>query len=169
MPWDVNLRPAMTSAARADLEARAERCLRRGELDEALACFETLARDNPEDASLAARLAHLRETLQPMELQNVKARFREEHAPLGSSSPMQEGERLFALGDYAGAAAAYRRALQERPENELIRERLFELFHLAQATPQRASPTDKALPREPVHRLNALLDRVAARRRLKRH
>ena len=157
----------MTSAARADLEARAERCLRRGELDEALAHFETLARDYPEDAELAARLAHLRETLQPMELQNVKARFREEHAPHGSSSPMQEGERLFTLGDYAGAAAAYRRALQERPGNELIQERLLELYELARALPVQ-SPTDKALPKEPVHRLNALLDRVASRRRLNR-
>lgn len=158
----------MTSAARAELEARAERCLRRGELDEALAHFETLVREYPEDATLSARLAQLRETLQPMELQSVKARFREEHAPLGPPSPMQEGERLFALGDYAGAAAAYRRALQERPDNELIKERLFELYHLAQATPQQSSPTDKALPKEPVHRLNALLDRVAARRRIKR-
>jgi tetratricopeptide (TPR) repeat protein len=158
----------MTSAARAELEARVERCLRRGELDEALALLETLARDYPEDETLATRLAHLRETLQPMELQNVKARFREEHAPLGPPSPMQEGERLFALGDYIGAAAAYRRALQERPDNVLIQERLFELFHLAQAAPQQHSPTDKALPREPVPRLNALLDRVAARRRLNR-
>jgi tetratricopeptide (TPR) repeat protein len=158
----------MTPAARAELETRAERCLRRGELDEALAHFETLAREFPEDATLAARLAHLRETLQPMELQNVKARFIEEHAPLGHASPMQEGERLFALGDYAGAAAAYRRALHERPDNELIRERLFELYQLAQTAPQQPSPTDKALPKEPVHRLNALLDRLAARRRLKR-
>ena len=39
VPWDVNLRRAMTSADRAHLEARAERCLRRGELDEALACL----------------------------------------------------------------------------------------------------------------------------------
>lgn len=158
----------MTPAARAELEARAERCLRRGEMDEALAHLETLARDFPEDTVLATRLAHLRESLQPQELQTAKARFREEHAPMGHGSPMQEGERLFALGDYAGAAAAYRRALQERPDNELIRERLLELYQLAQSAPHKASPTDKALPKEPVHRLNALLDRVAARRRLKR-
>ncbi|XXF74993.1 tetratricopeptide repeat protein [Myxococcaceae bacterium GXIMD 01537] len=158
----------MTPAARAELEARAERCLRRGELDEALAHFETLVREFPEDAALTARLVQLRDTLQPLELQNVKARFLAEHAPLGPASPMQEGERLFSLGDYAGAAAAYRRALQERPDNQLIQERLVELFQLARNAPRAASPTDKALPLEPLPRLNALLDRVAARRRLKR-
>ncbi|NMO23203.1 tetratricopeptide repeat protein, partial [Pyxidicoccus fallax] len=86
---------------------------------------------------------------------------------LGPSSPAQEGERLFALGDYAGAAAAYRRALQERPDSELLKERLIELYRLAREMPLH-SPTDKALPKETAPRLQALLDRVAARRRLKR-
>lgn len=151
------------------MQGRAERALRRGELAEAVGLYTTLVQQFPQDEALAQKLALLRESLQPMELHSPKASPpKEERLPLGPSSPIQEGERLFALGDYAGAAAAYRRALQERPDNELIKERLFELYHLAQATPQRASPTDKALPKEPVHRLNALLDRVAARRRLKR-
>ncbi|MBN1208053.1 MAG: tetratricopeptide repeat protein [Myxococcaceae bacterium] len=159
----------MTPEARAEMQARAERALRRGELAEAVGLYETLAQAFPEDPALAQKLALLRESLQPMELHSAKARppAREERLPQGPSSPVQEGERLFALGDYAGAAAAYRRALQERPDNELIKERLVELYRLATIAPAH-SPTDKALPKEPEHRLQALLDRLAARRRLKR-
>jgi tetratricopeptide (TPR) repeat protein len=159
----------MTPEARADIQARAERALRRGELAEAVGLYESLVQQFPQDEALAQKLALLRESLQPMELHSPKARppAREEPVSHGPSSPVQEGERLFALGDYTGAAAAYRRALQERPDNELIKERLVELYRLATNTPSH-SPTDRALPQEPEDRLQALLDRLAARRRLKR-
>lgn len=150
------------------MQVRAERALRRGELAEAVGLYSTLVQQFPQDEALAQKLALLRESLQPMELHSPKAAApKEERLPLGPSSPIQEGERLFALGDYAGAAAAYRRALQERPDNELIKERLIELYRLAQAAPVH-SPTDRALPKEPEPLLHALLDRLAARRRLKR-
>jgi tetratricopeptide (TPR) repeat protein len=164
-----NLVPAMTLEARAEMQARAERALRRGELAEAVSLYETLVRDFPSDEALSQRLSLLRESLQPMELQALQkapAAPREERLTLGPSSPIQEGERLFALGDYAGAAAAYRRALQQRPDSELIQERLLELFQLARVTP-RHSPTDRALPKETEPLLQALLDRLAARKRLK--
>ncbi|WP_224369931.1 tetratricopeptide repeat protein [Hyalangium versicolor] len=159
----------MTLEARAEMQARAERALRRGELAEAVGLYETLVQQFPHDEALAQKLALLRESLQPMELQSPKARppARDEPLHQGPSSPVQEGERLFALGDYAAAAAAYRRALQDHPHNELIQERLVELYRLATSAP-RYSPTDKALPKEPEDRLQALLDRLAARRRLKR-
>ncbi|MFL5344653.1 MAG: tetratricopeptide repeat protein [Hyalangium sp.] len=159
----------MTLEARADMQARAERALRRGDLAEAVGLYETLVQQFPQDEALAQKLALLRESLQPMELHSPKARAPapEQPARQGPSSPVQEGERLFALGDYAGAAAAYRRALQERPDNELIKERLVELYRLATTAPVH-SPTDRALPKEPQHRLQALLDRLAARRRIKR-
>jgi tetratricopeptide (TPR) repeat protein len=158
----------MTPEARADMQARAERALRRGELAEAVGLYEALLREHPDDEALGQKLALLRESLQPMELQSPKAAApKRESVPLGPSSPIQEGERLFAIGDYAGAAAAYRRALQERPDSELIKERLVELYRLAQAAPVH-SPTDRQLPKEPEPLLQALLDRVAARRRLKR-
>ncbi len=164
-----NLVPAMTLEARAEMQARAERALRRGELAEAVSLYETLVRECPSDEALSQRLAQLRESLQPMELQALQrasAAPREERLTLGPSSPIQEGERLFALGDYAGAAAAYRRALQQRPDNELIQERLLELFQLARVTSGR-SPTDRALPKETEPLLQALLDRLAARKRRK--
>ncbi|MBU8894561.1 hypothetical protein DRW03_08560 [Corallococcus sp. H22C18031201] len=159
----------MTPAARAELEARADRALRRGELAEALGLFEQLARAFPTEEGLAHKLVLVRESLQPHELQHLQNRPREPHElpSLGPSTPMQEGERLFALGDYVGAAAAYRRALQDRPGNELLQERLLELYELARALPVQ-SPTDKALPPEPEDKLQALLDRLASRRRLKR-
>jgi tetratricopeptide (TPR) repeat protein len=160
----------MTPEARADMVAQAERALRRGELDEALRLHEALCRAFPEDASLALKLAHLRETVDPEELRlsrALQASAQPRSIPQGPSSPVTEGERLFALGDYAGAAAAYRRALQARPDSELIRERLEELYELARALPVH-SPTDRSLPRQAEPLLHALLDRLAARRRLKR-
>jgi tetratricopeptide (TPR) repeat protein len=160
----------MTPEARAEMVAQAERALRRGELDEALRLYETLSQAFPEDSVLALKLSHLRESVEPQELQSVRAHQahqRPRSIPQGPSSPVAEGERLFSLGDYAGAAAAYRRALQERPDNELIRERLEELYDLARALPVH-SPTDRSLPRQAEPLLQALLDRLAARRRLKR-
>lgn len=151
------------------MEARADRALRRGELAEALHLYESLVQDFPGDAALALKLANLKDSLQPSELQALLASRppEEPSLPLAPSSPAQEGERLFALGDYVGAAAAYRRALQERPDSELLKERLIELYRLAREMPLQ-SPTDKALPKAAEPRLQALLDRVAARRRLKR-
>ncbi|HEX8823499.1 MAG TPA: tetratricopeptide repeat protein [Archangium sp.] len=159
----------MKPEARAEMVAHAERALRRGELTEALSVFETLCRAFPDDAVLAGKLANVREMMQPEELQALRSSPspRSEPIPQGPSSPVTEGERLFALGDYAGAAAAYRRALQERPDSELIRERLVELYRLARALPVH-SPTDRKLPRQTEPLLHALLDRLAARRRFKR-
>lgn len=158
----------MNPEARAEMVAHAERALRRGELSEAVGLYERLCRAFPQDHGLSLKLANLKEALQPEELQALRSTLPPQPMPLGPSSPVTEGERLFALGDYVGAAAAYRRALQERPDSELIRERLVELFRLAQNMPSQASPTDRKLPRQVEPLLLALLDRVAARRRIKR-
>jgi tetratricopeptide (TPR) repeat protein len=159
----------MTPEVRAETQNRAERALRRGELSEAVSLYETLCQAFPGDEALSSRLTLLREMLQPSELQSAPPSHpAPPPRPLGRSSAVAEGERLFAMGDYVGAASAYRRALQERPDNELIRERLEEIYRLAREMPSVQSPTDKALPKEPELRLNALLDRLAARRRLKR-
>jgi len=161
----------MKPEARAEMVAHAERALRRGELNKALGLYEALCRAFPEDEALALKLANLRETLQPHELQalqSLQASAVPEAIPQGPSTPVTEGERLFFLGDYVGAAAAYRRALQEQPDNELFRERLVELYRLARSLPVSPSPTDRQLPRQAEPLLHALLDRLAARRRLKR-
>ncbi|MBX5484542.1 MAG: hypothetical protein IRZ16_22190 [Myxococcaceae bacterium] len=156
----------MTPEERQETERRAERCVRRGELSEALALYRALAAAFPEDSALQQKLEAITGSLQPAELLNPKANFVREEVELKNapSTPEQEGERLFALGDYAGAAAAYRRAMEKKPESTLIRERLEELYRLARAAP-RHSPTDSALPADPAAMLSALLDRIAARRR----
>lgn len=157
----------MTPADRAELEARAEKAIRRGEMSEALGILEQLSRAFPEDTWLANRVSQLKENVDPRELARAPAPRTDPHGHqiARPASPEQEGERLFALGDYAGAAAAYRRALKDKPDSELIRERLFELYKLAQTAP-RHSPTDGALPAGKEPMLRALLDRISARKRV---
>lgn len=160
---------AVTSDERAQLEAGADRARRRGEMGEAVRLLRQLVAAFPEDSALADKLSMLEETLQPMELQSAKAPQPEAHpthrpVPL---TPEQEGERLFHLGDYAGAAVAYRRALAQKPDSPLVQERLMELVSLAQSAP-RHSPTDRVLPSQPEPLLHALLDRIAARKRVPR-
>jgi tetratricopeptide (TPR) repeat protein len=159
----------VTNEERAQLEATADRARRRGEMAEAVRLYRAILQAFPDDAALSDKLSRLEETLQPMELTSAKAPHSETPAK-GSPLPLseeQEGERLFQLGDYAGAAKAYRRALAQKPDSPLVQERLMELVALAQASP-RNSPTDKALPDRPEPLLHALLDRIAARKRVPR-
>lgn len=159
----------MTNEERAQLESGADRARRRGEMAEAVRLYRAVLAAFPEDGALREKLVRLEETLQPMELTSAKAP-RSETPAKGSPLPLteeQEGERLFHLGDYAGAAKAYRRALAHKPDSPLVQERLMELVSLAQSAP-RHSPTDKALPDRPEPLLQALLDRIAARKRVLR-
>lgn len=157
----------MTHEERAELESRADRCVRRGDLSEAVSLYGSLTQAFPDDEALQRKLETVRASLQPAELMNAKARAVADPPSLSTRplSPEQEGERLFALGDFAGATAAYRRALKENPESALVRERLEELYHLARAAPP-SSPTDSALPPDPTAMLQALLDRISARKRV---
>lgn len=134
---------------------------------EAVGILRVLVQAFPDDEALSRRLVDLAEALQPSELTHPKAQAGGGGGgPNAGSpdSPEQEGERLFGEGDYAGAIAAYRRALQLRPDSELVRERLEELFTLARTRPVQ--------PPAPRHRpgtadfLKGLLERVAARRRV---
>ena len=167
----------MSPGERAEAEARADRLIRRGEMAEAVAVLRGLLQQFPDDQALAQRLMDLAETLQPSELQHPKARAASSSNddPTGTGpargTPEQAGERLFALGDHAGAMAAYRQALQQRPDSELVRERLEEIFRVAQSAP----PTRPvSLPPRPQVAsrgsaealLKSLLERVAARRRV---
>jgi hypothetical protein len=122
-----------STEGRDELWARAERSMRRGDLAEATRLFELVATRFPGDGAAAARLSQLRENLQPLELMHPKARLAAAEAPTGLTHE-QEGERLFGEGDFAGAAAAYRKALEQHPDSELIRERLMELFALAKGS-----------------------------------
>lgn len=150
----------MTKAERFEIEARADRCLRRGELAEALSLYERISSHFPDDASLQRKLAQVRDSLQPTELTHAKANLRE---PPPADSPLEaQAERRVATGDLAGAIALYRRALQAKPDNELIQERLAELFRLAQQAPQSSAPKP---PEDPAGLLRDLLQRLSSRRR----
>jgi tetratricopeptide (TPR) repeat protein len=172
MPWSIlgapgsTHRATMTSAERADLESRADRYRRRGELARALELYRRIHAAFPADEGVGQKIAAIEETSQPDELALPPTAGAE---PLTDSGvPLtaeQEGERLYALGDYVGAAAAYRRALDLRPDSELVRERLFEIFRVAQTAP-RHSALDRALPRDRRAILSALLDRISSRKRL---
>jgi hypothetical protein len=153
----------VTPDERSEVESRAERSLRRGELSEAFKLVTELTRAFPADRHLADRLAQLKDNIDPAELLNPKSNLRAE--PEGPPrTPVDEAEQRAARGDYAGAIALYRRLLAERPDSDLLRERLDELFHLATAqNPHRElrAPTPEAL-------LNELLQRIASRNRAKR-
>lgn len=151
---------------RASLETQAERSLRRGELSEALSLFQSLAAAFPGDAQLAARIRDLSESLQPAELHRLPRDAADLPVPPPSDDPAQEGERLFALGNYAAAAASYRAAVAADPENDLLRERLEQLYQLALATSRpSANGRSGAPPPDPARVLSTLLDRISTRRR----
>lgn len=152
----------MTPEERAETEARADRSLRRGELGPALAGYDAIHRAFPDDEGVRRKLDELKESVDPVELRHPKANFAEAPQPSGAAqTPEQEGERLFAQGDYPGAIAAYRQALALRPDAELIKERLGELFRLVQA-PRRGPP---APPADSDGLYRALLERITSRRR----
>ena len=145
----------MTPEERAETEARAEsQPAARRPLAQALAGYHAIGQAFPEDEGVQRKLAELKESVDPIELRHPKANFAEPAPAVATpQTPEQEGERLFAQGDYPGAIAAYRRALALRPDAELLKERLGELFRLVQA-PRRApaqagAPQPDAAPSTP--------------------
>ena len=145
------------------MEARAERCLRRGELAEALRLYHALLDQFPGDEALERKLAQLQDSVDPSELMSAKLPA-VERVETPASTPEQEGERLFAIGDYTSAMAAYRRALAQRPGSELIQERLIEIYRLAQQAGHLPALGD-SLPQEREPLLRVLLERITSRKR----
>ncbi len=158
LPWSrCALDGPMTPEQRAALEQRAERSIRRGDLGDALEMLRAVSRAYPGDQALEQRLTLIEGSLQPEELVNANATWHSEPSGL-AATPAQRAEALASRGDFASAVAIYRELAQAQPASELIRERLAELFQLAQAKTHRPS-LDKQ------HLLEHLLDRIAARRR----
>ncbi len=147
----------MTPDARSALETKVDRHLRRGELSEAWAELQHLAAAFPEDAAIATRLGQLEQSLEPTERRRVTMARAEPSAT--HKSPMHEAESYAAAGRYAEAITIYRRLLSERPDWDLVKERLAELFQLAQVTSSARQPVN----RERV--LSHLLERITARKR----
>jgi tetratricopeptide (TPR) repeat protein len=115
-----------------ELEQRAERAVRRGELLVALELFDAVLAQRPEDERVRMRMESVRALLQPSELVHRRRAEPEEAAPDKEPlSDAEEGELHASSGRFAEATQAYQRALARNPENALIRERLEELEQLA--------------------------------------
>jgi tetratricopeptide (TPR) repeat protein len=144
-----------------ELEQRAERAVRRGELLLALELFESLLADNPEDERVRQRMESVRALLQPSELVNRRRAEPDtaEQAPPEALSEAEHGEVHASAGRFEEATRWYEKAVAKNPRNELLRERLEELRGLAppgvradlgaaerlDVTP----PTPRPLPRPP--------------------
>lgn len=155
----------MTQDERDTLEAKADRSMRRGELSAALKIYQQLGAAFPTDQALHEKLKNLQDNLQPMELTSAKSRFTPDpSAPRpGHGNPLDEAEAFAAKGKYAEAIALYRKALAAKPDSDLLKERVAELFQLSQASA--SPPKPKALARSPELQLSELLDRIATRRK----
>jgi tetratricopeptide (TPR) repeat protein len=118
-----------------ELEQRAERAVRRGELLVAIEHFEAHLAQHPEDERVRSRMEAVRALLQPSEL--VSRRRTEPEDPEAGKAPASDAEvaEMHAgSGRFAEAAEAYERAVAANPDNELFRERLSELRLLAVPT-----------------------------------
>jgi tetratricopeptide (TPR) repeat protein len=113
-----------------ELEQRAERAVRRGELLTALELFEELLAMQPDDHRLQMRIDSVRALLQPTETddrgrpESDETEATEEPASLTDA---EQGELHASAGRFAQAVSCYERAAAASPENELFRERLEEL------------------------------------------
>lgn len=148
----------MTPEERTALESQADRHVRRGELAEAWGLLQRLVEAFPEEPALADRLAQLEASMDPLERRRVAVAKVESTG--SHKSPMHRAEALAAAGKYAEAIAIYRQLLADRPDWDLVKERLAELFQLAQVAHPAARPN--------AHRealLETLLERISTRRR----
>ena len=119
----------------SELEQRAERAVRRGELLAALEHFDAYLAQQPDDERVRQRMESVRALLQPSEL--VSRRRAEPEAPAadeGTLTDAELGEMHASSGRFNDAAVAYERALAASPGNELLLERLDELRALARPT-----------------------------------
>ena len=147
----------MTPEDRAQLEAAIDRHLRRGELSEAWAALSKLSDAFPGDAASAARIKHLEESLEPSEWRKMTM-ARVDRSAL--KTPMHLAEEAAAQGRFTEALELYPALLDLNPHQELIKERLAELYQLARV----AAPKKPGVDRLGV--LEHLLERISSRRRL---
>jgi tetratricopeptide (TPR) repeat protein len=134
-----------------ELEQRAERAVRRGELLVALEHFDAYLARAPDDERVRTRMESVRALLQPSEL--VSRRRSEPEEPEASASQLSDaelGEMHASSGRFDEAAKWYGRAVAANPKNELLRERLEELRALAhpdaRADLASAEPLGAAIP-----------------------
>jgi tetratricopeptide (TPR) repeat protein len=139
----------------ADLEQRAERAVRRGELLTAIELFEQLLATGPVDDRLRQRVESVRALLQPSELQDRRdpgPEVAEPEVPMLRLSDAEQGELHASAGRFAQAIRCYERAAAAAPSNELLSERLEELRELvAPGTPADLASAERIPAPAPAH------------------
>jgi len=119
----------------AELEQRAERAVRRGELHAALELFDHLIALAPDEERIRQRRESVRALLQPAELSNGHPPEPDEPEPAPAAdrtlTDAERGELHAGAGRFVEARRCYERALAAAPDNQLVRERLEELRELA--------------------------------------
>ena len=121
------------SESAVELEQRAERAVRRGELFAALELFEQLLAMEPDDERLQKRMESVRALLQPTETHDSRPPEVQEEELDTAPVPLtdaEQGELHASAGRFAQAIGCYERAAAAAPDNELLRERLEELREL---------------------------------------
>src|SRR5262247_2239954 len=107
----------------AEMEQRAERAVRRGELHAALELFDHLIALAPGDERIRQRREAVRALLQPAELSNGNPPEPDEpeRAPAadGTLTDAEQGELHASAGRFVEALHCYERALAAAPENQL--------------------------------------------------
>lgn len=153
---------------REQRQAEAERAVRRGELREALGLYRALLAEAPDEV-LRARIATIESLLQPDELAGRATPAPPAPTLSRPTTLEQAAEQRFEQGDIPGALSIYQRILSDRPDHELARERLAELQILAPnvavQVPPRPAAQAPAQPQDPPALLEALLARIAERRK----
>ena len=115
-----------------ELEQKAERAVRRGELLVALEHFDAYLAQQPDDERIRTRMEAVRALLQPSEMvSRRRAEPEEADARAAPVSSAEVGEMHASSGRFAEAAESYERAVDADPQNVLLRERLEELRALA--------------------------------------
>jgi tetratricopeptide (TPR) repeat protein len=147
----------------AELEQKAERAVRRGELLAAIELFEGYLAQFPEDERVRSRMEAVRALLHPGELVNRRRTEPEEPAPEAPPvTDAEAGEVHASSGRFKDAAQAYERAVAGDPENELLQERLRELRGLANPAGKADLDSAERLEAAPASQMNPLL-RAGAR------
>src|SRR5690242_1129846 len=101
----------------SELEQRAERAVRRGELLVAIEQFEAHLAQHPGDDRVRARMEAVRALLHPSEMVSRRRTEPEEGEPGQSAATDAEvGEMHASSGRFADAAQAYERAVAKNPE-----------------------------------------------------
>lgn len=150
----------MQPPERQALEQSIDRHIRRGEFADAARALRSLQAAFPEEPSIGVRLAELETQLSPADRIASMRPTARAAAATPQQSPVDSAEAFASAGRFQEALEIYQQLLAQRPDSELVRERIAELSELARVVqPPRPSIGRKTAV------LEHLLERISSRRR----